>query len=106
MAPRGPVHTLAAGQAVSGRWGGWDGGCRGAARREEQDRDRGQGEVSHGAGTPGRTFASAVTRAAVQADPHAYDEACDALALRIAEALVDEGEAVASRYAGWDDRAA
>ncbi|SFM29187.1 hypothetical protein [Methylobacterium pseudosasicola] len=53
-----------------------------------------------------RDRAGAVARAAIQADPHAYDEACNALAVRIAEALVDEGEAVASRFAGRDDRAA
>ena len=53
-----------------------------------------------------RDRVGAVTRAAVQADPHAYDEACNALTLRIAEALVEEGEAVANRYVGRDNAAA
>ena len=48
----------------------------------------------------------AVTRAAIQGDSRAYDEACNALALRIAEALVEEGEAVANRYVGRDNAAA
>ena len=53
-----------------------------------------------------RDRVGAVTRAAVKADPHAYEDACNALALRIAEALVEEGEAVVNRYAGRDIEAA
>jgi hypothetical protein len=45
-----------------------------------------------------RERVGAVAKAAMQADPHAYDEACDALAVRIAQALVDAHEAATVRY--------
>lgn len=40
-----------------------------------------------------RERAGAIAQAAVQADPCAYDQACDALVVRIAQAIVDAGEA-------------
>ncbi|AIQ88772.1 MULTISPECIES: hypothetical protein [Methylobacterium] len=51
-----------------------------------------------------RERAGAVAQAAVQADPHAYDEACNALAVRIAQAIVDAGEAATAH--GRDHEAA
>ncbi|MEE7447186.1 hypothetical protein MRF4_04805 [Methylobacterium radiotolerans] len=40
-----------------------------------------------------REQAGAIVEAAVRADPHAYDEACNVLVVRIAQAIVDAGEA-------------
>jgi hypothetical protein len=53
-----------------------------------------------------RERAGAVAEAAVQADPRAYDEACYALVVRIAQAIVDEGEATTARYGNRNDEAA
>ena len=53
-----------------------------------------------------RERAGAVGEAAVQADPCAYDDACDALAGRIAQAIVDAGEAGAMHRPGWGHEAA
>lgn len=39
-----------------------------------------------------REQAGAVVEAAVQANAHAYDEACNVLVVRIAQAIVDAGE--------------
>ncbi|MCJ2049038.1 MULTISPECIES: hypothetical protein [unclassified Methylobacterium] len=39
-----------------------------------------------------REQAGAVAEAAVQANAHAYDEACNGLVVRIAQAIVDAGE--------------
>ena len=47
-----------------------------------------------------------MAQAAVQADSRAYDEACNALVVRIAQAIVDAGEAATSRIAGRDHEAA
>ncbi|MEG9529452.1 MAG: hypothetical protein MIL41_27385 [Hyphomicrobiales bacterium] len=48
----------------------------------------------------------AVAEAAVQADPRAYDEACNALVLQIAQAIVDAGEAATMHGRGRDHEAA
>ncbi|MDP4003988.1 hypothetical protein [Methylobacterium sp. NEAU K] len=53
-----------------------------------------------------RERAGAVARAAVQGDHHGYDEACHALVVRIAQAIVDEGEASAMRPGRRDIEAA
>jgi hypothetical protein len=47
-----------------------------------------------------------LAEAAVQADPRAYDEACNALVVRIAQAIVDAGEAAAMHRSGRDNAAA
>ena len=45
-----------------------------------------------------------LAEAAVRADPRAYDEACNALVVRIAQAIVDAGEAATTH--GRDHEAA
>ncbi|MGH1572876.1 hypothetical protein ACRAWG_22110 [Methylobacterium sp. P31] len=47
-----------------------------------------------------------VVEAAVKADSLAYEEACNALVVRIAQALVDEGEAAAGHRPRRDSEAA
>jgi hypothetical protein len=42
-----------------------------------------------------RAQAGTLVEAAVQANSHAYDEACNTLVVRIAQAIVDAGEAAA-----------
>jgi hypothetical protein len=51
-----------------------------------------------------RERGGAIAQAAVQADPCAYDEACNALVVRIAQAIVDAGEAATAQ--GRDHEAA
>jgi hypothetical protein len=47
-----------------------------------------------------------LAEAALQADPRAYDEACNALAVRIAQAIVDAGESATAHRQGRDTAAA
>ncbi|MCJ2137191.1 hypothetical protein MKK69_24635 [Methylobacterium sp. J-026] len=53
-----------------------------------------------------RDRVGAVAEAAVQADPRAYDAACDALVVRIAQAIVDAGEEAAAQGVGRNHEAA
>jgi hypothetical protein len=53
-----------------------------------------------------RERGGALAAAAGQSDHRAYDEACDALVVRIAQAIVDASEAATSRQLGRDNAAA
>jgi hypothetical protein len=53
-----------------------------------------------------RERGGAVAQAAVQADSRAYDEACNALVVRIAQAIVDAGEAATTHRQSRDHEAA
>ncbi|KQS81854.1 MULTISPECIES: hypothetical protein [Methylobacterium] len=53
-----------------------------------------------------REQAGTVVEAAVRADSHAYDEACHVLVVRIAQAIVDAGEAGSGQGLGRGSEAA
>jgi hypothetical protein len=53
-----------------------------------------------------RETGGGLAEAAVQADPRAYDEACNALVVRIAQAIVDAGEAGETHRSGREPEAA
>ena len=53
-----------------------------------------------------REQAGTVVEAAVRADSHAYDEACHVLVVRIAQAIVDAGEAGSGHGLGRGSEAA
>ncbi|KAA0124013.1 hypothetical protein CIW48_10725 [Methylobacterium sp. P1-11] len=53
-----------------------------------------------------REQAGAIVEAAVRADSQAYDEACNVLVVRIAQAIVDAGEAGTAHRLARGDAAA